>query len=235
MEKAIVLLSGGLDSAVAAYLARERVLPALALTVDYGQKAAKRELAAAYLLAKELNIPHRTVWIPYLREAATGALVDSRTEVPRPSSADLDDVGGAAARSAKAVWVPNRNLALITMAATWAEANDVKHVIVGFNREEGATFPDNSVAFVDAVNAALSFSTANHVEVISPTLGMDKHEMIDAARRHDIPIELCWSCYLGNDEPCKTCESCKRFDRAVALSGAADWLDQRRKKRNLRP
>ena len=220
---------------MATYLAKQSVTPALSLTVDYGQKAAKRELAAAYMLAKELDIPHRTVWIPYLREAASGALVDSRPEVPRPTAADLDDFKGAAARSAKAVWVPNRNLALITMAATWAEANDIKHVIVGFNREEGATFPDNSAAFVDAVNSALSYSTANHVEVISPTLGMDKHEMIEVARRNDFPIELCWSCYLGGDEPCRTCESCRRFERAVELAGAAEWLDQRRKKRNFRP
>ncbi len=235
MEKAIVLLSGGLDSTVATWLARSSLSPALALTVDYGQKAARRELAAAYSLSRELDIPHRTVYIPYLREAAGGALIDRNARVPTPSAADLDDVAGAARATAKAVWVPNRNLAFITMAATWAEANGVKYVIVGFNREESATFPDNSAAFVDAVNRTLSYSTANAVEVVSPTLGMDKPEMMEAAKRADMPIELCWSCYLGDDAPCGTCESCRRFNRAVEAAGAGEWLDRRRTKRNQRP
>jgi 7-cyano-7-deazaguanine synthase len=234
MEKAIVLLSGGLDSTVAAALVRRTSLPALALTVDYGQRAAKQELAASYALARRLGMEHRTVYIPYLREAAGGALVDRKLEIPRPTVAELDDAHGAAARSAAAVWVPNRNFAFIALAATWAEANGVKHVVVGFNREEAATFPDNSAAFLAAVNQALSFSTRNGVEVVSPTATMDKREIMAAAMAEDLPLEWCWSCYLGGDEPCGTCESCRRFDRAVAAAGAAEWLAARRRTRSTR-
>jgi 7-cyano-7-deazaguanine synthase len=229
MEKAIVLLSGGLDSTVAAALARSMCRPVLALTVDYGQKAAKRELAASYAISRRLDLEHRTVYVPYLREAATGALVDRKSDVPRPSAADLDDHAGAAARSAAAVWVPNRNFALIAMAATWAEAGGAKYVVVGFNREEAATFPDNSAGFLEAVNRALSYSTKNQVEVVSPTLGMDKREIMAAAVAADLPLERCWSCYLGGDEPCGTCESCRRFERAVDAAHARAWLDARRK------
>ncbi len=234
MEKALVLLSGGLDSTVAAALARRTCRPVVALTVDYGQRAAKQELAASYALARRLEFEHRTVYIPYLREASTGALVDRKIEIPRPSLADLDDATGAAARSAAAVWVPNRNFALIAMAATWAEVNDIKYVVVGFNREEAATFPDNSAAFLTAVNQALSLSTKNHVQVVSPTADMDKREIMAAAMAEDLPLEWSWSCYLGGDEPCGTCESCRRFDRAVDAAGAAGWLKERRQRRNPR-
>lgn len=220
MEKAIVLLSGGLDSTVAAWLLRPKVEPVLALTVDYGQKAAARELAASYALALRLGVQHRTVFIPFLREAARGALVDQRTDVPRPSAAELDDVRGAAARSAAAVWVPNRNAVLVTMAATWAEVNGVDHVVCGFNREEAATFPDNSPAFIEAMNRTLALSTRNAVRVLAPTIGMDKAEIVTAGRAAGAPIDLCWSCYLGGPAPCGTCESCRRFQRALERAGA---------------
>jgi 7-cyano-7-deazaguanine synthase len=228
MQTSVLLLSGGLDSAVAAYLSRKDASPILALTVDYGQKAAARELAAAYRIAGAMGVPHRTVFLPFLREAARGALVDRATDVPRPSPADLDDTAGRARESARAVWVPNRNGAFIAMAATWAESLGAGFVVVGFNREEGATFRDNTPDFLDATNAALSYSTANQVRVVSPTVGFDKVEIVRAAMRDNVPIELCWSCYLGEKEPCGTCESCRRFERAVTSAGAREWLASRR-------
>jgi 7-cyano-7-deazaguanine synthase len=231
METAILLLSGGLDSTVASYLARKEARPILALTVDYGQKAAGRELAAAYLIARTLEIPHRTVYLPFLREAARGALVDPNREVPKPDDRDLDDRDGWAAASARAVWVPNRNGAFLAMAATHAESLGAQYVVTGFNREEAATFPDNSADFLEATNRALEFSTSNRVRVMSPTLSFDKVGIVREAVREGIPIELCWSCYLGEKEPCRTCESCRRFERAVTAAGAATWLAQRRRQR----
>jgi 7-cyano-7-deazaguanine synthase len=227
MDQAVLLLSGGLDSTVAAYLARKEVQPVLALTADSGQKAARRELAAAYRIARDLGVPHRIVLLPFLREAARGALVDPAVDVPRPAPAALDDVIGAARESARAVWVPNRNGALIAMAATWAESMGASRVVVGFNREEAATFPDNSAGFLEATNRALAFSTANRVRVMSPTSEFDKVEIVRAAMRENVPIELCWSCYLGEKESCGTCESCRRFERAVNAAGARRWLADR--------
>ena len=221
VSQAIVLLSGGLDSTVAAWLLRPAVEPVLALTVDYGQKAARRELAAAYRLALTLGIPHRTVFIPYLREAAKGALTDPKLEIPRLTTGELDDVEGVAKASAAQVWVPNRNFALIAMAATWAETNGIDHVVCGFNREEAATFPDNSEEFIRTVNAALYLSTRNHVSVLAPTIGMDKREIVLAGRKAGAPLEHCWSCYLGGDKACETCESCRRFARALAAAQAS--------------
>jgi 7-cyano-7-deazaguanine synthase len=233
MDRAVLLLSGGLDSTVAAWLSRKDAEPAVAITADYGQKAAARELAAAYRIARELGVPHRTVFLPFLREAARGALVDPDADVPRPDPADLD-LPGKAAESARAVWVPNRNGALIAVAATYAESMGALRVVVGFNREEAATFRDNSLGFVEATNRALSYSTATGVRVMSPTSGFDKVEIVRAAMSENVPIELCWSCYLGEKEACGTCESCRRFERAVDAAGARRWLSERIERR-LRP
>ena len=213
MQKAIVLLSGGLDSAVAAWLLRPQVEPVLALTADYGQKSAHRELAAAYALSMALGIPHRTIHLPFLREATRTALVSRDSELPTPSPEELDDAEAGRARAA-AVWVPNRNGVLIAMAASWAETNDVPLVVCGFNREEGATFPDNTPEFLEAQNRALGFSTQNGVQVISPTITMTKSEVVRAGHAAGVPFDRIWSCYLGQDEPCGTCESCRRMRRA---------------------
>jgi 7-cyano-7-deazaguanine synthase len=219
MQRAVLLLSGGLDSVAAAYLLRGIAEPVLALTADYGQKSAKQELGAAYAVATDLGVPHRTVFIPFLKEAATGALVDRYATVPEPSIEDLDDADGAGADSAAAVWVPNRNGVLIAMAATWAESNDVPYVVCGFNREEARTFPDNSKSFLEATNAALALSTGNGVQVIAPTIDMDKIEIARAAHEAGAPLHRCWSCYLGGDQPCGRCESCLRFRRALDGAG----------------
>ena len=218
-RKAIILLSGGLDSTVAAWMLRPRVEPVLALTADYGQKAARRELAAAYALAQRLGIPHRTVFLPFLREAASGPLMDPGTPVPEPAQEDLDDVEGAARESAAAVWIPNRNGVLIAVAAAWAEAAEVDLVACGFNREEAATFPDNSREFLEAQNRALSFSTRTGVRVVSPTIEMTKEEIAGKGRALGVPFELCWPCYLGGQQPCGKCESCRRYERALVGAG----------------
>jgi 7-cyano-7-deazaguanine synthase len=218
MKPAILLLSGGLDSTAAAWLLPKDVRPALALTADYGQRAAHREAAAAYSLARDLEIPHRTVHLPFLREAAGGALVRRDLDVPEPELADLDHLERSE-KSADAVWVPNRNGALIAMAATWAEVSGARYVVCGFNREEARTFPDNSPEFLERTNEALAYSTRNRVEVIAPTIDMDKLEIMRKAFAAGAPLHKCWSCYHGGTHPCGRCESCMRFDRALVGAG----------------
>lgn len=218
MARAILLLSGGLDSVASAWLLPKTIEPVLGLTVDYGQKAARRELAASYSICIDLGIAHRTIFLPYLREASSGALTDPLLKVPHTSTADLDDPTVAAARAAM-VWVPNRNLSFIAMAATWAEVNGIDHVICGFNAEEARTFPDNSEAFVTAVNQTLAYSTRTKVTVIAPTIAMEKTEIARRAFAAGAPLHKVWSCYLGGDRPCRECESCRRFERALEAAG----------------
>lgn len=233
MEKAILLLSGGLDSTVAAWLLRPKIEPALAITVDYGQRALPREAAAAYALSRRLEIPHRVLSLPFLREACRNPLTDPKAAMPTLSRSELDDSTGAAQRSAHSVWVPNRNFSLIAVAATWAEVNDAPYVVCGFNKEEAATFPDNSEEFLARVNGALEFSTRNRVRVIAPTAHMRKTDIVKAGLAAGAPLELCWSCYLGLDLPCRTCESCQRFQRACEEAGIADqaqtWFQNKRR------
>lgn len=209
-RRCVALLSGGLDSTVALALrARDA---ALAVTVDYGQRAAIREVAAAWAIAKRLRVPHRLIRLPDMAAVTGTALVHRRSKLPSP---DLSSARSVRA-SAKSVWVPNRNGVFINLAAMLAEAMGAGEVVVGFNREEAATFPDNGVAFLRAATRALHYSTSNGIRVVSPTALWNKRRIVREGRRIGAPLDLIWPCYEGGRTWCRRCESCLRSLRALA-------------------
>jgi 7-cyano-7-deazaguanine synthase len=219
---AVALLSGGLDSTVAAALAQREHRLRVAITADYGQRAAVREIAAARRIANVLGCEHRVIELPFLAAVTRTALVARDRELPALAADQLDEVAGAAAESMRAVWVPNRNGLLLAAAAAIAEGLDATVVIVGFNREEAATFPDNGADFLAATTAALRFSTANGVRVESPTVELDKREVVAEGIRIGAPLPYVWSCYRGQERHCGRCESCLRLFRALDGNGVRE-------------
>jgi 7-cyano-7-deazaguanine synthase len=204
--KGVAILSGGLDSTVSLAVATRKMDVVLALTFDYGQRAANRERAASAAIAKHYQIPHRVIAIPWLAGLTSTALVNRRAALPRHEMSE---------RSAKAVWVPNRNGVFIEIAAAHAESLGADRLITGFNKEEAVTFPDNSPAYVGAVNLALSYSTANGVKVVSYTATLEKKGIVNLGRRLDAPLKRIWPCYEGGKRWCGECESCLRSLRAL--------------------
>ncbi|MBT3182354.1 MAG: 7-cyano-7-deazaguanine synthase QueC [Deltaproteobacteria bacterium] len=219
-QKAIILLSSGLDSTVATLIAAHSYDLTLALTFDYGQRAAQREMETSSALCKLLQINHKIVRLPWLNEETKTALVDRSYDVPEPELKNLDS---AEFDTASQVWVPNRNGLFISIAASYAEARDASFIIAGFNAEEGETFPDNSREFVDASNEALKYSTMKDVQVISPTIDLTKKEISEEFLKYDIPLDLFWCCYHGEKKLCGKCESCLRTIRA--FKDSKNWND----------
>lgn len=217
----VVLLSGGLDSAVNLAMAVDHGGVLLTLTFDYGQHAAIREIGAARALSSHYGVPHRVIALSWMKEMSSGALVEEGKTPPQVGEAELSD-GEATRQSARAVWVPNRNGIFLNMGAAFAEAAGGGTVVAGFNREEAATFPDNSKAFLQRVNEALVYSTLQKVRVHSYTGEMDKKEILERGLGHGVPLQMVWSCYLGGEQMCGRCESCQRFKRAASGSPAEE-------------
>lgn len=215
-QKVILLLSGGLDSAANLALAHETSQVLLALTVDYGQRAAPAELRASRQLSEYYGVPHRTVALPWLGSLGGSALTDSKISVPEPTRSGLDNLS-ASQESARSVWVPNRNGVFVEVAAAHGEVLGAQAVVVGFNREEAVTFPDNSTEYLEALSGALKYSTREGIRVHSHTDRMDKKEIVDALLRlkRPFPFHLVWSCYFAGERPCGKCESCMRYTRAT--------------------
>lgn len=212
---AIVLLSGGLDSAVSAYAARQQHPPELAITFDYGQQAAAREIEAALCVAADLDVRHRLIKLPWLGRLAPAALTD-----PSADLAGSDDAG---------VWVPGRNAVFVSIAAAFAEALECEAIICGFNAEEASAFPDNSAEFVERADALLALATRNAPRVVAPTLGLTKPEIVRLALELAVPLHLTWSCYGAGPAHCLQCPSCRRLRAALEAAGAWEaWRAQRR-------
>ncbi len=216
--RCISLLSGGLDSVVATTVAAQEAAVELALTADYGQRAAEAEIRAARDVCSHLGVNHRIIELPWLGEITGTALVSTASDLPQLETDELNDAEATGA-SAEAVWVPNRNGVLINIAAAFAESLGCDAVVCGFNAEEAQTFPDNTPEFAAAATEALAFSTRSKVRVWSPTQELTKAEIVALGRRLEAPLDLVWSCYQAGPEPCGTCESCLRFRRAMGEAG----------------
>ena len=150
-------------------------------------------------------------------ELGGSALTDSSLMMPEIARDKLDEMS-VISRTADAVWVPNRNGVFISLACAWAEALGAPRVLIGFNREEAATFPDNSRGFMEATNRALQYSTRGKVQVDSLIVDLSKPETVKKLRAlpKPFPFEKVWSCYRSGTRMCERCESCQRYLRATA-------------------
>ena len=218
MKRSVVLLSSGLDSAVNLFKAKLETQVVLALTFDYGQRAAPRESERAAQLCAHLGLRHQLIDLPWFNLFTETALINRAQEVPT-GQVEIDDLNRSK-ETAKAVWVPNRNGVFLNIAAAFAEGLGSDWIVPGFNREEAMTFPDNSNEFMQRSTSALAYSTANRVEVHCFTTDMDKTEIFALALELKVPIDLIWPCYFAGAEPCGECESCRRFQRARRAVGA---------------
>ena len=215
---AVVLLSSGLDSAFNLLKTNGHFKVALALTFDYGQRAAVREVEGSARLAKHFGVPHKVVTLPWFKDFTKTTLVDRSTDVPSGADVKIDS-RERSLETAKAVWVPNRNGIFLNIAAGFAEGLGARYIVPGFNLEEAQTFPDNSGAFLKSLDDAFAFSTQNRVHTHCYSTHLNKTQIVKEAIRLDLPFKLLWPCYLDGAKWCGTCESCLRFERALKDNG----------------
>ncbi len=222
---AVILLSGGLDSAVNLALLAKAGQARLALTMSYGQRAQAPELKAAENLARHYGVAWQSVPMQWLGAVNPTSLTRGEQAVPHLEIHELDSMERTTP-SMQAVWVANRNGVFLNIAAAYAEALGEKEVVVGFNQEEASTFPDNSAAYMEAINKAFSFSTLSGVRVNSYTVAWDKTRILAEALALELPLHLVWSCYEAGPERCWQCESCRRSERALLAAGerGSEWL-----------
>ena len=226
IAQSLVLLSSGLDSTTNLYMEKSFYSVGLALTIDYGQKAAQREIACSKKICESLHVKHQVLSLDFFKEIGKNcSLLNKNKSLPQLAEGQsLEDFVQDKARGS--VWVPNRNGVFIAVASAYAEALGLKRVVVGFNAEEATLFPDNSADFLDVVNRSLFFSSANEVQVVSHTLSMNKKEILKRAKKLGVHLDWIWPCYLGENTWCGQCESCKRFEEAKAAIVAAEEVEE---------
>lgn len=215
--KAVVLLSGGLDSVVNFKCAHDEGDILLALTCDYGQVALGDEVLAASECAARFGVPHRVVDLGWFRDLINNPIAGKGHLSP----VSEEDIAAGRKWLLDETWVPNRNAVLVSVGAAFAESLEAGVVVAGFNREEAVLYPDNSAEFLVRVNAALEISTLSGVEVKSYTLDLDKTGIVALGLENGAPLDLFYSCYerSRNGLMCGVCQACVRTKAALEANG----------------
>jgi 7-cyano-7-deazaguanine synthase len=212
--QAVVLLSGGLDSVYNLYAATQKWPGRVqALSIDYGQKAWPAEKKAAEFFSKTLQVPLSYLDLKALFLGGKSSLISSEKDIPT-DEVDINSLE-ASEKTAEKVWVANRNGVLLNVAACVAEENGASFIVPGFNAEEAATFPDNSVDYIEKMNACLQLSTSNQVQIHCFSQSLYKLQIAQALKKQNVDFNQIWSCYYNGEKPCGRCESCQRFIRAT--------------------
>ncbi len=220
MTKAVVLLSGGLDSTTVAALAAQDGKEIYALSFDYGQRHDK-ELQCAAAVAKKLGaVRHEVLQLP-LGTLGGSALTDAAMDVPDAPT------GEAIGASIPVTYVPARNTVFIAFALAYAEVVDADEIHLGVNAMDYSGYPDCRPEYIAAYQEVANLATKQGVEgngprLVTPLIDLTKAQIVAAGLEAGAPYELTWSCYRGGEAACGTCESCTLRLQGFEAAGAED-------------
>lgn len=194
-----------------------------ALTFDYGQKSLKQEIKSSKEICERLAIEHTVLDIKWLSNLGNSGLT-TETEIP---SLAIDDLHNSEKleNSARKVWVPGRNLVFTSIATSFAESEGAEIIIVGWDKEEAVNFPDNSREFLTNFNKTIAIGSKDNIEIKAPLIELNKKEIVKLGKKLQAPMDLSYSCYVGENVHCGSCESCLRRKRAFIESGIQDMTN----------
>ena len=217
-KRAIVLLSGGMDSCVCAALA-QRDYAAAALHISYGQRTEERERQSFLAICQRLNISDRLLARnEALRAIGGSALTDRDIAVPTAVAA-----GHAIGSEIPVTYVPFRNAHFLAVAVSWAEVLGAERVFIGAVEQDSSGYPDCRPAYYEAFNRVIKAGTKEgNIEIVTPLIHLRKAEIVRLGLELGAPFDLTWSCYSREDEACGVCDSCVLRLRAFAAAGARD-------------
>ncbi|MDH5361483.1 MAG: 7-cyano-7-deazaguanine synthase QueC [Gammaproteobacteria bacterium] len=225
--RAVVLLSGGLDSATTLAMAREQGFDCYALSFHYGQRHIS-ELKAANRLADSMGaIEHKVLKLD-LRAIGGSALTDDAIHVPESSGTSDEEI--------PVTYVPARNTVFLSLALGWAEVLEAQHIFIGANAVDYSGYPDCRPAFIEAFETLANVATKAGVEghpftIHAPLIHMSKAEIIQTGTRLGVDYGQTLSCYQADEQgrACGVCDSCRLRAEGFAAAGIPDptsYLDK---------
>jgi 7-cyano-7-deazaguanine synthase len=227
-DKAVVLLSGGMDSCVCAAIARQRYGAdnVALLHASYGQRTEKRERQAFEEIGHYFGIQHRMlVRLDYFRIIGGSALTDKEIKVPE------NELGatGSAIGGIPVTYVPFRNAHFLSVGVSWAEAIGAQAIYIGAVAEDSSGYPDCRPEYYRVFQELIRVGTKpeTEIEMVAPVIQMKKTEIIRRGRELAAPLHLTWSCYQCEDFACGQCDSCLLRLRAFAEAGLEDPIPYR--------
>lgn len=215
-KKAVVLLSGGLDSATTLFWAKSKGFQCHALVVDYAQRH-RREIACAKAVAKKAGCSVQLITIAFPWKGS--ALTDDKVLVPKNKKPSREGI--------PVTYVPARNIIFLSFAASYAEAIGAKYIFIGANAVDYSGYPDCRPQFIKSFGSMLAKGLKTGVEgkplnIQTPLIHLTKAQIVKLALKLNVPIEYTWSCYQGGKTPCGVCDSCQLRRKGFQEARAKD-------------
>jgi 7-cyano-7-deazaguanine synthase len=218
MEKSIVLLSGGMDSALTLAIAKQSFEVA-ALHINYGQITEDKELWAFNKLCDYYEVAQRLIVdIKYLTQIGGSSLTDKTISINDANLSNQDIPN---------TYVPFRNANILAIATSWAEVIGAKGIFIGANQLDSSGYPDTRLNFFEAFEKMIDYGTKpeTKIRIYTPIINMTKKEIVQTATNLNVPLEYTWSCYRNNDIACGTCDSCALRLRGFEEANLTDPID----------
>lgn len=220
MSKAIVLVSGGMDSLVCAGLAVKEASEIYFLHMNYGQKTSSRERKSFDQIADYYSIPleHRKVIdMAFLKQIGGSSLTDDSITIKNYQGDSLEIPDS---------YVPFRNSIILSLAVSWAEVVGAERLYIGANYEDSPGYPDCRPAYYAAFNQLIKEGTkVGNIQILTPVISMKKKDIVLKGKELKVPFELSWSCYKSTDKACGTCDSCALRLRGFKEAGIIDPIE----------
>jgi len=217
--RAVLLISGGMDSLLATALAHREGFELAAMHVNYGQRTWQKELDCFRQICDYYGIEKRLeVDALFLRAIGGSSLTDTAIPV---GPADL------AGTDIPTSYVPFRNANFLSMAVSWSEVIGANRIFIGAVEEDSSGYPDCRKVFYEAYNKVIGLGTRpeTSIEIVTPLISMNKAQIVAKGMELDVPFHFSWSCYKSEGKACGVCDSCARRLRAFASLGISDPVD----------
>jgi len=223
MVRAVILLSGGLDSSTVLYQAKAGGYECYAISFDYQQRH-RKELEAARAIAHSANVKQHQVVNFDLRQWGGSALTDDALDLPEHRS--LDQMSA----NIPVTYVPARNTIFLSFGLSYAEALNAERVYLGVNALDYSGYPDCRPDYIQAMQQVFDLGTkqgrqGQPIQIVAPLINLKKTEIIELGNQLGVPWEKTWSCYAGGELACGVCDSCRLRLAAFAELGLKDLLD----------
>ncbi len=213
LKRAIVLLSGGMDSVAALYEARQVYGVAACLSFDYGAKHNARELPFARHQAERLGIPHVIIPLGFIAQHFSSDLLLTGGEIPK---------GHYEQDSMKKTVVPFRNGIMLSIAAGIAETRHAEAIVIGAHSGDHAIYPDCRETFMAAMSEAVRLGTYADIEIVRPFIALTKAQIVMRGQELGVDFSQTWSCYVGGETHCGLCGTCVERREAFQLAEIPD-------------